>query len=299
MGRDISRLHPRLQTAVSRLQDVCREENLPLGIGECFRSVAEQDELYAQGRTKPGAIVTNAPGSSYSSQHQWGIAFDFYKDVSGHAYDDDSFFARVGAFGKGLGLGWGGDWSSIEDRPHLYLPDWGSTPAKLKEQYGTFENFRRTWDDTGTAGSAGGTGSGNISASGSVIVRNGQIHANNFCGAGLAADGIRGSRTRKAGVMALQQAMNLDYRAGLAVDGIWGANSRRALGNHYVRKGEKQYLVTAAEILLMLKNYAVGGVESPGIFGSGLDQAVRLYQGEHGLKADGYAGPDTFLSLIG
>ena len=91
MGRDISKLHPRLQKTIAQLQEVCRNEKLALGIGECFRSVEEQDELYAQGRTKPGAIVTNAPGSSYSSQHQWGIAFDFFKNVSGHAMMTTSF----------------------------------------------------------------------------------------------------------------------------------------------------------------------------------------------------------------
>ena len=74
MGRDISRLHPRLQGKVAQLQKACEKAGLALGIGECFRSAAEQDALYAQGRTSPGAIVTNAPGSSYSSQHQWGIA---------------------------------------------------------------------------------------------------------------------------------------------------------------------------------------------------------------------------------
>ena len=78
MGRDISRLHPRLQGKVAQLQKACEKAGLALGIGECFRSAAEQDALYAQGRTSPGAIVTNAPGSSYSSQHQWGIAFDFF-----------------------------------------------------------------------------------------------------------------------------------------------------------------------------------------------------------------------------
>lgn len=293
MGRDISELHPRLQKTISQLQAACRQENLALGIGECFRSVAEQDALYAQGRTKPGAIVTNAPGSSYSSQHQWGIAFDFYKNVSGHAYDDDAFFDRVGALGKSLGLGWGGDWSSIVDRPHLYLPDWGSTPAKLKEQYGTFENFRATWDSGGS-----GSTSGTVSDSGSTVICDGQIHANNFCSAGISPDGIRGSRTKKAGVMVLQQALNLDYQAGLSVDGIWGTRSRQALGTHYVTRGERQYLVTAAEILLMLKDYAVNGVESPGIFGSGLEQAVKSYQGANNLAVDGNAGPATFLSLI-
>ena len=56
--------------------------------------------------------------------------------------------------------------------------------------------------------------------------------------------------------------------------------------------------VTAAEILLMLKNYAVNGVESPGIFGGGLEQAVKSYQRAGGLSVDGIAGPATFLSLI-
>lgn len=79
MARDISQLHPELQNKITKLTELCNGEGLPLGIGECFRSVQEQDELYAQGRTKPGSIITNAPGSSYSSQHQWGIAFDFIK----------------------------------------------------------------------------------------------------------------------------------------------------------------------------------------------------------------------------
>ena len=296
MGREINKLHPRLQKIISQLQEECRKENLFLGIGDCFRTVAEQDALYAQGRTKPGSIITNAPGSSYSSQHQWGIAFDFYKNVSGHAYDDDAFFQRVGDIGKSLGLGWGGDWSGFVDRTHLYLPDWGSTTARLKEQYGNFENFHSSWEKSGAGTPSEG---GTPSVSGSIVVHAGQIHANNFCGAGISADGIRGSRTKKAGIKVLQQALNLDYQAGLSVDGIWGPKSRQALGSHYVRRGEKQYLVTAAEILLMLKNYAVNGVESPGIFGGGLEQAVKSYQKAQGLAVDGVAGSATFLSLIG
>ncbi len=145
MARDIKQLHPRLQTKVEELKALCAKEGLAIGIGECFRSVAEQDALYAQGRTTAGNIVTNAKGSSYSSQHQWGIAVDFFKNVKGHEYDDAAFFSRVGALAKSIGLGWGGDWTGFVDRPHLYLPDWGSTASKLKEQYGTFENFKKTW----------------------------------------------------------------------------------------------------------------------------------------------------------
>lgn len=147
MGRDITQCHPRLQEAAAQLVKKCRAQGLNVKIGESFRSKEEQDALYAQGRTKPGNIVTNAPGSSYSSMHQWGVAFDFFKNVSGHEYDDTSFFNRVGAIGKSLGLEWGGDWTSPVDKPHLQLADWGSTPSKLKKLYGNFDNFKKTWEE--------------------------------------------------------------------------------------------------------------------------------------------------------
>jgi peptidoglycan L-alanyl-D-glutamate endopeptidase CwlK len=148
MARDIKQLHPRLQAKVEELKALCEKEGLNIGIGECFRSVAEQDKLYAQGRTTPGSIVTNAKGSTYSSQHQWGIAFDFFKNVKGHEYDDIAFFNKVGALAKSIGLAWGGDWKNPVDKPHLYLGDWGSTTTKLKNQYGTFEKFKATWNVT-------------------------------------------------------------------------------------------------------------------------------------------------------
>ena len=145
MARDIKQLHPKLQEKVAKLKELCEKEGLAIGIGECFRSVAEQDALYAKGRTTSGSIVTNAKGSTYSSQHQWGIAFDFFKNVKGHEFDDADFFSRVGSLAKSIGLAWGGDWTGFVDRPHLYLPDWGSTTSKLKTQYVTFEKFKATW----------------------------------------------------------------------------------------------------------------------------------------------------------
>lgn len=143
--RDISQLHPELRSKIEKLKYLCEVENLPLGIGECLRTAAEQDALYAQGRTEPGAIVTYARGSQYSSQHQWGIAFDFYKNVPGHAYDDTGFFRTVGSLAKSIGLAWGGDWIRPVDMPHIYLPHWGDTPAPLKRQYTIPENFFQTW----------------------------------------------------------------------------------------------------------------------------------------------------------
>ena len=147
--RDIRQLHPQLQLKIAELKTKCEKNSLKIGIGECLRTVSEQDALYAQGRTKPGSIVTNAKGSTYSSQHQWGIAFDFYRnDGKGAFYDADGFFTKVGKLAKSIGLGWGGDWKSPVDKPHIYLPQWGSTASVLKAAYGTPDKFFKTWDKT-------------------------------------------------------------------------------------------------------------------------------------------------------
>jgi peptidoglycan LD-endopeptidase CwlK len=144
--RDINRCHPRLIELSKKLVSACRGQGLIIGIGESFRTKEEQDALYAKGRTAPGNIVTNAKGSSYSSHHQWGTAFDIYRsDGKGVYTDGDGFFEKVGKIGKSIGLEWGGDWKSPVDKPHFQLPDWGSTTARLKRMYGTPEKFMDTW----------------------------------------------------------------------------------------------------------------------------------------------------------
>lgn len=147
MSRDITMCHPRLQVLAEKLVAEGKKQGLIIKIGECFRSAAEQDALYAQGRTAAGNIVTNAKGSSYSSMHQWGVAFDVIRNDGKGAYNDnDGWFGRVGRLGKSLGLEWGGDFKSPVDKPHFQLPDWGSTADKLKKLYGNADNFKKTWE---------------------------------------------------------------------------------------------------------------------------------------------------------
>lgn len=144
--RNINKCHPRLIDLSQKLVSACRGQGLIIGIGESFRTKEEQDALYAKGRTAPGNIVTNAKGSSYSSHHQWGTAFDIYRnDGKGVYTDSDGFFEKVGKIGKSIGLEWGGDWKSPVDKPHFQLPDWGNTTTKLKKMYGTPEKFMSTW----------------------------------------------------------------------------------------------------------------------------------------------------------
>ena len=159
--RDISLCHPRLQQLAAHWKKNCEDRGIKVAVSETLRTKEEQDALYAQGRTRPGPIVTNARGSEYRSQHQWGIAFDFYlrMDVDGDGQiSDDSYNDRTGLFSeaaseaKELGLGWGGDWKRFVDKPHIYLPDWGETPASLIRQYGTPDRFMETWRPPQKAG---------------------------------------------------------------------------------------------------------------------------------------------------
>lgn len=144
---DRTKLHPQLDHKLARLLAKCTEKGIYLIITEGFRTVADQDALYAKGRTTKGSIVTNARGSSYSSQHQWGIAFDIAINDKNLLYDL-TIIKKVGKLAKKVGLGWGGDWTSFKDYPHFYLKRWGSTTSKLKQKYGTFNAFKATWKTT-------------------------------------------------------------------------------------------------------------------------------------------------------
>ena len=103
----------------------------------------------------------------------------------------------------------------------------------------------------------------------------GQQHAMNFVpGLKIEADGIRGSETNRAMVKVLQTAANLDKWGNLEVDGIIGDKTKSAFNkSRYIKKGEKQYMVTAVEIICCCRgNYA--SVELPGIYGDGLAKAL-------------------------
>ncbi|WP_084177458.1 LysM peptidoglycan-binding domain-containing protein [Geobacillus vulcani] len=88
-------------------------------ITQGLRTIEEQNELYAQGRTKPGKIVTNAKGGY--SYHNFGLAFDFaiLNPDGSVSWNVDEKWKRVGAIGKSLGLEWGGDWKDFKDYPHF------------------------------------------------------------------------------------------------------------------------------------------------------------------------------------
>lgn len=146
MSRDKTLLHPELQEIVKQFEDRCKRAGLNVIITETFRTKAEQDALYAKGRTTSGNIVTNCKYPN--SPHCWGVAFDFCRNVRGKEYDDsDGFFKKCGEIGKSLGLFWGGDFRSFVDKPHLelkkYLPN--NSVKTLIRYYGTPDNWVKNW----------------------------------------------------------------------------------------------------------------------------------------------------------
>lgn len=149
--RDIELLHPEMRALCREFVKRCEAHGLKAKISETYRTKAEQDALYAIGRTKPGSIVTNAR-YPYSA-HCWGLAFDIYRgDGRNPYYNSDGWFEKCGKVGKALGLFWGGDFKSIKDRPHFELPKYlpNNSCKTLIARYGTPEAFKKTWEEVET-----------------------------------------------------------------------------------------------------------------------------------------------------
>jgi peptidoglycan LD-endopeptidase CwlK len=125
---NIATLLPAAQRAARALLAAANDGRLGPGIFVKViagtRTYAEQDALYAQGRTTPGPIVTDAP-AGYSN-HNFGIAFDVGAFNGGVYLDDSPIYAQVGALGRSQGLEWGGDFVSFPDEPHFQLRFSGS-----------------------------------------------------------------------------------------------------------------------------------------------------------------------------
>lgn len=127
--RNLDHLHPTLKPLCKKWLDKCQQESIGAIITFTWRSIAEQDALYAQGRTAPGRIVTNARGGK--SKHNFTLdgkpaskAFDFaIKNRDGTLnWDPESpEWKTAVAIGKALSLTWGGDFRSILDYCHFEI----------------------------------------------------------------------------------------------------------------------------------------------------------------------------------
>ncbi|HQX58891.1 MAG: M15 family metallopeptidase [Rhodoferax sp.] len=121
----IATLQPPVRPMARALVQKAALNGIQIRIISGLRSYAEQNALYAQGRTLAGRKVTNARGGY--SNHNFGIAFDVGVFEGARYLGESPKYKAVGALGMELGLEWGGSWKTIIDEPHFQLrPAWAA-----------------------------------------------------------------------------------------------------------------------------------------------------------------------------
>lgn len=127
-SRDLARLtgvHPALVEAITEIFAEMQAWGHPMFVVEGVRTMARQAELYAQGRTMKGPIVTEKDGVTHKSRHQprsdgYGYAVDC-AFLDGNPFAQTHPWDRYGTEVEKRGLTWGGRWSHPHDAPHAEL----------------------------------------------------------------------------------------------------------------------------------------------------------------------------------
>ncbi|MFP7480180.1 M15 family metallopeptidase [Terribacillus saccharophilus] len=267
------------------------KEGINAQISHGMRTYAQQNALYAQGRTKPGSKVTNARGGY--SNHNFGLAVDYFltsEDGSKAIWTVNSDWKRVAAIAKSLGFSWGGDWTSFKDYPHLEMTG-GLSTAQLRA--GKRPSLT---DRTGTKKVAPSktVSKPPSSSSGSSWVKAAQEWGNSRDypdKAGfneLDEDGLTGPLTFDAFLRIYQ------YFGKTAIDGVWGPKSRAvaAVQNKDDHTPGWTRLLQATLCLYGYKH------KIDGAFGPLTDEALRAFQRSKGIKADGTTGPVTYTKMF-
>ena len=120
-------VHPDLVKVVERAIGLTTQD---FTVIEGVRTTKRQQELYAQGRTAPGNIVTNADGVKKKSNHQakadgYGHAVDIvpypvdWDSIS--KFNNIAVAMKLAACELGVDIVWGGDWKNFKDYPHFEL----------------------------------------------------------------------------------------------------------------------------------------------------------------------------------
>lgn len=126
-AKNIATLHLKVQQIF--INWIIESQALAKTLGYEYKAISgnrtweEQAKIYAQGRTAPGKIVTNAkPGYS---NHNYGIAVDMgvFKDGkyldSINPSESEAFHRKAATIAEKYNIEWGGSWKTFKDYPHF------------------------------------------------------------------------------------------------------------------------------------------------------------------------------------
>lgn len=140
--RNIATLMPPAQALARQFMKAAASFPLSVRILSGSRTYAEQDAIYAIGRTNQvgKATVTNAKGGQ--SNHNFGIAWDVGifeangRYMDGSLKKDDKAYSDLAALAKATvqSLEWGGDWKKFTDKPHYQLAT-GKSAAQVNSLF--------------------------------------------------------------------------------------------------------------------------------------------------------------------
>lgn len=125
--------HPEMCLRGTKFVKMAEANSIDVRITQALRTWEQQDALFAQGRTAPGKIVTNASGGL--SGHNFGYCVDFVPDDPNfpkfQADYNTSHSSWKVLLGLALqcGLAEGAQWRTFPDMPHLYLRELPATPT--------------------------------------------------------------------------------------------------------------------------------------------------------------------------
>jgi peptidoglycan L-alanyl-D-glutamate endopeptidase CwlK len=121
-------LDPKFATKLTLFEKTLAQHGIKVVLTWGYRSIEDQNKLYAKGRTDQGSIVTNAYGGY--SWHNFGLAADYAFVVNGKVTWSGPWDV-FGKIAKECGLEWGGSWTKFKDRPHVQWTG-GRTLAQMR-----------------------------------------------------------------------------------------------------------------------------------------------------------------------
>lgn len=136
---ELNGVHETVKEKAFKLVTSAYDKGYKVLITQGLRTIAQQNALYAQGRTKPGKVVTKARGGY--SYHNFGLAFDIAYVGKDNEIDWNNVAAyrAIARIGQDMGLTWGGDWDgdgrsddeTFLDYPHFQFT-FGLTLSQLR-----------------------------------------------------------------------------------------------------------------------------------------------------------------------